>query len=95
MYRAGQTAGPYAKKHAGRAAENCEENAFCEHLTDEARASRAQSGANRHFALASRAAGEQDVFHVHASEQQNEGGENQEQPGYRDEEIIGVGNRTS
>ena len=50
-----------------------------------------ESGANCHFALVSRAAGEQDVFHVHASEQQNGGGENQEL-GYRDEEIIGVGN---
>src|SRR6202050_3754197 len=94
MNRAGQTAGPHSENYSSGAAENCEQDTLREHLANESHPSCAQRSSNSHFALARRAAREQDVFHVHASEQQDEGGQKQEQAGNRDEEIIGIGDGT-
>src|SRR6202167_3786447 len=94
MNRASQTPGPHSEDYSSGAAKNCEQDAFGEHLVDKPPASCAQSGANSHFALARRATREQDVFHVHASEQQDNGGEHQKKAGSRGEEIIGIGDGT-
>src|SRR5580693_5404879 len=89
MNRADQTTGRHSENYSSGAAQNCQQDAFGEHLVDEPPASGAQSGANGHFTLTRRATREQDVFHVHASEQQDESGEHQKKSGSRGKEMIG------
>ena len=82
--------GGEAEEQSERGTEERKEKRFGEQLADQARAAGAERRSDSHFAQTRSAAGEKDIFDVHAGQQQDESGEDEEEASDGDEGIIGV-----
>ena len=64
---------PKSQDNAERSAEKCEERAFGQQLANQAEAGRAERRANRNFPRARGCPGEEQIGHVGAGDQEDEG----------------------
>jgi hypothetical protein len=93
MKRAKRRTSPMSEKNTYHSTHQSQQNAFREQLPDQTCACCAQRCSDGHFAFADGGAYEQNIGDIHARQQQHQRRQAQEETGYNQNSVVGIGIR--